>query len=399
MNKTDSITDSELRKIQEMVYACTRCGYCREKYSGDMTRIPAYRVCPVREHAGGFEYHCARGKLLIAQGVLEGRVGYSKELMDLIYADPDCGLCTYVCNTQPLIDPPKVWRAMRQDLVAAGFGPPESIRKIDVHVQERHNTFGAGAKRSRWAEHLDLPEKSDLLYFAGCYASYPQTEIARATIAILRKAGRNPASLGEREWCCGVTQFHDGSISIAGEMARHNVEMIKSSGAKCVVTGCAECYKSLKQEYPALMGELPFEVMHTSELLNELFGEGRISLDLEPPEKKVTFHDPCYLGRYCGVFEPPRSLIRAMPGVELVEMKRHHHYAWCCGNGAGMLSALQPELCLDIAGGRMTEARESGAEAVITACPRCVKSLSGADQGMKVYDLTVVVARAMGLMF
>jgi len=399
MKSTDPVADSKLSKMREMVYACTRCGYCREKYSADMTHKPAFRVCPVREHAGGFEHHCARGKMLIAQGVLEGRVDYSSELADLIYSDPDCGLCTYVCDTLPLLDPPQVWRALRQDLAAAGFGPPESIKKIDVRVQERHNTFGAKADRSKWAEGFDLPEKGELLYFAGCYASYPQTEIAKATVAILRKAGRNPAYLADKEWCCGVTQFHDGSLAIAEDMARHNIEMITSSGAKSVVTGCAECYKSLKIEYPALVGDLPFEVLHTSEIFAGMLVEGKISLDRELTEKKITYHDPCYLGRYGKVFEPPRSLIRAMPGVELVEMKRHHEYAWCCGHGADMVSSVQPDLAADIALDRMAEAEASGAEAVITACPRCVQGLTKADKAVKVYDLTVAIAGSMGIEF
>ena len=269
--------------------------------------------------------------------------------------------------------------------MAAGFGPPEPIRKIDTRVQERHNTFGARAKRSEWAEGLGLPAKGELLYFAGCYASYPQTEIARATVAILRKAGLNPAYLAEGEWCCGVTQFHDGSAALAVDMARHNIEMIKSSGARSVVTGCAECYKSLKLEYPAVLGDLPFEVLHISELLAGLLGEGRISLEKELPEKKITYHDPCHLGRYCHVFEPPRSMIRAMPGVELMEMKRHHDYAWCCGHGADMVNSVQPGLASDIAQDRMAEAKESGAKAVITACPRCVQGLKGGpwDEGIR----------------
>jgi len=397
MNHTDPIADSRLKDMREMVYACTRCGYCREKYSSDMTRIPAFRVCPIREHAGGFEHHCARGKLLIAQGILEGRVHYSTELADLFYADPDCGLCTWVCNTQPLIDPPQVWRALRRDLVAAGFGPPEPVRKIDARVQERHNTFGAKAERAKWAEGFGLPEEGDILYFAGCYASYPQTEIARATVEILKKAGLKPAYLNNKEWCCGVTQFHDGSVAIAEEMAMHNMKMIQASGAATVVTSCAECYKSLKLEYPAVVGEVPFEVMHVSEILAGMLVEGRISMDMGLTEKKVTYHDPCHLGRHCKVFEPPRTLIRAMQGVELVEMKRHHEYAWCCGYGADMVNSVQPDLASDIAVGRMAEAKESGAEAVITACPRCIQGLSKADAEIKVYDLTLAVAKAMGI--
>jgi heterodisulfide reductase subunit D len=182
-------------------------------------------------------------------------------------------------------------------------------------------------------------------------------------------------------------------------MARHNIDMIKSSGAKSVVTGCAECYKSLKFEYPALFGELPFEVLHTSEIFAGMLEEGKISLDREVTEKKITYHDPCHLGRYGKVFEPPRSLIRAMPGVEMVEMKRHHDYAWCCGHGADMVNSIQPDLASDIARDRMAEAGETGAEAVITTCPRCVQSLARANQKMKVTDLTVVVARSMGIEF
>lgn len=398
MNTTGVIANSELERIREMAYACTRCGACREKYSGDMTHTPAFRVCPIREHNGGFEHHCARGKLQIAQGILEGRCAYSPELIDLIYTDPDCKLCTWVCNALPVLDPPLVWRAMRQDIVAAGSGPPPPLKEIDTRVREQHNVFGARTdRRAKWAQGLDLPGRGELLYFAGCYASYPQAGIARSTVAILRQAGLDPAYLADGEWCCGVAQFHDGSTALAEQAAKHNVELIASSGAKRVVTSCAECYKSLKLEYPDILGELPFEVVHVSEILADMLGAGKISLKAGLPERRVTFHDPCHLGRYCKVYEPPRAVIGAIPGVELVEMKRHRDYAWCCGNGAELVSSMQPELASEIARGRMEEAGETGAQALITACPRCVLSLERAARGMKVYDLTVAVARSMGL--
>jgi heterodisulfide reductase subunit D len=387
----------KLEQMREMAFACTRCGACREKYSSEMTRTPAFRVCPIREHDGGFEHHCARGKLLIAQGLLEGELTWSQELIDLVYTDPDCGLCTWVCNSLPHLDPPQVWRAMRRDLVASGSGPPEPLQKKDASVRERRNTFGARTDRGRWSDGLNLPRRGELLYFAGCYASYPQTEIARATVAILRKAGTDPAYLAEQEWCCGVTQFHDGSVDIAEEVAAHNVAAIESSGARTVLTSCAECYKSLKLEYPAVLGELPFEVLHVSEVLAQMLGEGSISLHGELAEKKVSFHDPCHLGRHCGVYEPPRSVLRAIPGIELVEMQRHRDYAWCCGHGADMVSAMRPALAREIARDRMAEARAAGAQALVTACPRCVRGLSRADRDMKVYDLTVAVARSMDL--
>src|SRR4030042_303349 len=115
----------KMEEIKAQVYACTQCGYCREKYSdGVYTMTPARRVCPIREHAGGFEHHYARGKIQIAQGILEGRFTYSEELVKLLYTDPDCRLCTYVCKAEHVFQPQNIWRAMRQDIVAAGLGPP-----------------------------------------------------------------------------------------------------------------------------------------------------------------------------------------------------------------------------------------------------------------------------------
>jgi len=324
----------------------------------------------------------------------------------LLYTDPDCRLCTWVCNAEGVLDPPLIWRAMRQDIVAAGLGPPKPLKEIDSRVSERHNVFGARPeKSSRWASGLKLPERGDILYFAGCYASYTQPEIARATVAILREAGIDLAYLGEEEWCCGVVQFHDGSISVARQMAAHNIEAIRASGAKKVVTSCAECYKSLKVEYPQILGDVPFEVVHISELLAELADSGRVSFKkglrvsfkkgLE--ESRVTFHDPCHLGRYCGVYDQPRQVLRGIPGIELAEMLRHREYAWCCGNGADLVRSVAPELASEIARDRVEEARDVGAKAIITSCPRCVASLEQVAEGMKIYDLAVAVAKAMGL--
>jgi len=390
-----------LEEIKAMVYACTQCGFCREKYSDDVyTKLPAFRVCPIREHAGGFEHHYARGKIQIAQGILEGRFSYSEELINLLYTDPDCRLCTWVCNAERVLDPPKIWRAMRQDIVAAGLGPPESLKQLDSHISEKHNIFGARPdRRSRWASELKLPRQGDILYFAGCHASYTQTEIARATVAILRTAGLNLAYLGEEEWCCGVVQFHDGSITLARQMAEHNVEAIKASGARMVVTSCAECYKSLKLEYPQILGDIPFNVMHISELLAELADSGRLSYKRGLAENRITFHDPCHLGRYCGVYEQPRQVLSGIPGVKLVEMLRHREYAWCCGNGAELVRSLDPKLSSEIAQDRVEEAMNTGAQAIITSCPRCIVSLQQVADRIKIYDLTLAVAEAMGLDF
>ncbi len=392
-------SQSKLEALKSMAYLCVQCGYCREKYSDTvLTTLPAYRVCPVREHSAGFEHYCARGKIKIAQGILEGRFPYSEELVSVLYTDPDCKLCSWICHAEPRLDPPKIWRAMREDIVAAGFGPPEPLKQIDRRVAEKHNVFGARPdRRARWAAGLDLPRTGELLYFAGCHASYPKPEIARSVVALLRTAGLDIAYLGEDEWCCGVVQWHDGSVEIARALAEHNVEAIRRSGARRVVTACAECLKSLKIEYPALVGKLPFDVVHVSEVLAELVAGGKIVPQRAPGERKITYHDPCQLGRYCNIYDPPRKLLTGIPGVELVEMRRHRGNAWCCGHGADMVKSMDPGMAAAIAADRMSEARETGAEAIVTACPRCIEALERVPDALKVYDLSVVMARAMGL--
>ncbi len=394
-----NVSGENLNQLKEMAYACTRCGYCRQKYSDDAhTKTASFRVCPIWEHGGGFEHQCSRGKLQLAQGILEGQISYSQELIDSLYTDPDCKLCSWVCAAEPILNPPKVWQAMREDIVAAGLGPPSPLAQIDSHIKEQHNVFGGKSElRSRWAEGLNLPSHSDILYFSGCYASYTQPEIARSTVAILRQAGIDPAYLGNEEYCCGVVQFHDGSISIAEEVARHNIEKIRESGARTVVTACAECYKSFKVNYPELMGELPFEVLHISEMLVRLLDEKKISFEQNLPETKITFHDPCRLGRYCNVYDPPREILNSIPNTELVEMLRHREYAWCCGDGAEMVRSMNPQLASKIAEDRITEAQHTGSKAIVTSCPRCISTLRKASDGIKVDDLTVVVAQAMGL--
>ena len=391
--------NQRLNELREMAYACTRCGYCREKYSDDVpTKTPAFGVCPIWEHNGGFEYQCSRGRLQIAQGILEGRLQYSQELIDVLYTDPDCRLCSWVCNAEPVLDPPKIWQAMRQDIVNAGLGPPKKLKEIDSRVKERHNVFGGKPElRDRWAEGMNLPTEGDVLYFAGCYASYQQPEIARSTVAILREAGINIAYLAGEEWCCGVVQFHDGSISLAEDVARHNIEVIRASGAETVVTACAECYKSFKMDYSEIWDELGFEVVHISEMISTLINEGKITFKSSLPENKVTFHDPCRLGRYCGIYDSPRNIIKSIPEIELLEMLRHREYAWCCGGGADLVPSMDTQLAVEIAAGRIEEAKETGAQAIIISCPRCAKTLREAGDGIMVYDLSVAVAQAMGL--
>jgi len=386
-----------LEKYKAMANGCTRCGMCIVGEAG--------YVCPVQKHTGGFDQYVARGRNQIAKAILNGDLDYSDALMESTFTCLGCNSCNVQCSkinpktgNPDLIEESKMSQALRVDLVKAGYGPPENLKLIDENMEKSHNPFGEpAAKRANWAAGMNLPEKGSTMYFAGCYASYRNPKIAKATVGILKEGGVDVAYLGEEEWCCGVPQLWDGNRDLAEKLIMHNVEALKAAGVKRVIASCAGCYHTLKSEYPAIAGRLPFEVVHSSEVIDELIQSGKIHLDQEV-KGKFTYHDPCHLGRHEGVYEQPRSILGAVKGAEVIEMFRSKETSWCCGGGSVVAVAF-PELASDIAVDRVEEAKEVGAEAIISACPLCENGLnsSGRKHKIKALDLSEVVAQAMGL--
>lgn len=385
-----------LEKYKAQVNACSRCGMCIVGEAG--------YVCPVQQHTGGFDQYVARGRNQIAKAILNKEIGYSKELADSAYTCLGCDSCHTQCTRMDMktgqsgyIHETKIQEALRVDLYKAGF-QPAALKEVDQAIEESYNPFGAEpGKRNGWAEGLDLPEEGDTVYFAGCYAAYRNPKIAKATVAILKKAGIDVAYLGEKEWCCGVPQLADGNRELAEKIIMHNVEMLKKAGAKRVITSCAGCFHALKSEYPEIIGELPFEVVHSSEVFAQLIEEGKLKPE-NSLDEKVTYHDPCHLGRHEGVFEQPRRVIEAIPGMDLVEMKRNKKNAWCCGGGS-VVSTAFPELTSEIAADRAAEAKSTEASTVISCCPSCERILTAEARKnkMKVVDLAEVLAKSLGL--
>ena len=313
-----------------------------------------------------------------------------------------CKRCDVACGKtdaqgNKVIDECKITIAMREEIVKAGL-EPEVLKKIDRTIDESHNPFGMpAARRNKWAEGMDLPASGDTVYFAGCYASLRCTKIAKATVGVLKAAGVDVAYLGEDEWCCGVPQLNDGNTELAERIIAHNVEALKASGCKRVVTSCAGCFHALKSDYTEIYGELPFEVVHTSELIAQLIEEGKLEFSDEVSET-VTYHDPCHLGRHEGVYDAPRAILNAIPGVELREMPMNREAAWCCGGGS-IVSNVFPELTEAVSEDRVKEAKTTEAGMIISACPSCENNLSteARKQGIKVEDINVLAARALGL--
>lgn len=377
-------------------YACTYCSGRGPDNPFSPQPAPARR-CPPLEHFR-FESFSPRGRFWLAMGEYFHKQPIDESVIKSMYTCMACGVCDDLCFIHPKMLT-EIFREMRNEIVEQGLGPPAACQKVDRNIGRTHNHFGSPAEnRPKWAAGLELPEKGDTLYFAGCYTSWRYPEIGRSTVSILRGAGVNPAYLGETEWCCGMHAYWDGQEDVALELARHNIEAIQNAGAKKVVFPCAECYRSFKLDYPKLLGEeLPFETLHLAEFVAPLVAEDSLSFD-KPANMKVTFHDPCQLGRALGVYEDPRAVLQAIPGLEIVEMERHGEFSWCCGDGCQVVSSAYPDLTEWTARERVAEAK-SAADVLVTACPHCYETLSRAARkeksGVRVVDLTVLVAQAM----
>ncbi len=411
--------------IDERAYRCIRCGTCRTILHTDIRSIDFGRSCPPGEYfkVDGFY---ALGKEFAAQGVVEGVIPASDQLLTLAYADPLCGFCQYNCRyinavlekdgdhiyLEALPAPYETQEALRVLLVEEGIGPHPVHKQWAGSIEKNHNPyFEPHERRFDWLSLAGVPvqplSEVDIIYFAGCTASYRQREIAISTIRILhklcRRTGLKLGVLGGEEWCCGSPLFRTGQYRAGYKTLTHVVNAINSSSAKTVVTSCAGCYRVLAADVQRLGLELAPTVKHTVELLVDCLGD----LDFQREVKmKVTYHDPCHIGRHLypspgPLYDAPREILRKIPGLELVEMQRIKDYSWCCAAGGGVKSAY-PDLALWAAGERVREAMAVNAEAIVSACPFCHLNLRDSVRiqalTLGVYDITEIVAKALGVM-
>jgi Fe-S oxidoreductase len=380
------MTQRTLRDYLDKMYYCMRCGFCRP-------------VCPTLSLKNMDERYSPRGRVLLMRGLVTGELAPSKSMADKIYLCATCRNCYVKCPPGLEID--KIVEAARFELVKAGVAPPEPHLKIAAEIKAKDNPLGEPKdKRVSWLSASEtLPEKADVLYWAGCMASYRSQETARATVKILSKAGVDFTMLGQDEGCCGSVLIRTGQRElIENGYAKANVEKIAAKGTKTLVTACAGCYRTFKEDYRATLGALPFEVLHVSEYLERLIKDGRIVFDKEMP-MKVTYHDPCHLGRHMNVYESPRNVVKSIPGVTLVEMARNRLDSRCCGAGGGLRSAYR-DLSIKASAERLRlDALPTGAEALVSPCPFCVINFKDGAKALgtkiEVLDLVELVSRAL----
>jgi len=279
---------------------------------------------------------------------------------------------------------------------------PASVRSARTAraslISEGNPLQGDRKKRADWSKELSVKtytEGMEALYFVGCYLSYDprMKKVATATANILKKAGVNFGILGSQENCCGESIRKTGSEEVFKRLARENIKTFIDNGVKKIIVSSPHCFHTFKNEYPEFM--VNFEVVYISQYISELINAGRLELTGEFA-KKITYHDPCYLGRHNDIYDEPRDVLNKVPGLELIEMADCRKNSLCCGGGGGRIWMDTPkeERFSDI---RLKQANEVGAEVLVTSCPYCITNFEESrlnleyDDVLEIKDITEIV--------
>jgi Fe-S oxidoreductase/FAD/FMN-containing dehydrogenase len=367
---------------------CVQCGYCMG-------------YCPTRQR---WLSSTPRGRILAARELLHPGIEKSHALdhdvVNDIFECTLCGRCKVDCSVD--IKSPEMWADLRAEIAKAGQGL-DSLKVLASMVDDSHNLAAKpNEQRGRWAERLKLThlkEKAETLYFVGCVTSfYPMVQdVARSFARILDNVGEDFSILGGDEWCCGYPLLSAGEHDSAVKHIAANIAKAKGLGVKRIVTACPGCYRMWKHDYPRLTGEVvPFEVLHSTQVLDELVMQKRIAFS--EAKMRITYHDPCDLGRNAGIYDQPRRIISSIPGLEFIELESNREYCNCCGSGGDLLASNQ-QLSLNIAARKVQEVLDTGAESLVTACPSCIRAITMAKLAEKaqfnLMDISHLVWNAM----
>jgi len=397
MMKEKPMLEEQTEKIEDylidQLISCEKCHLCNTD-------------CPV------CDYRLTQGSFGINRAIYYGLKWnqFNKELRDLVYSCTTCGKCVAMCKhvsrALPLVD---IFEKAREFLfVEKMIGPMPDQRDVIKNYLRKGNPWGyPPQERTKWAEGLDIKyaskdNKVEVLYYVGCTSSYdPEAQkIAISLSKILKKARVNFGIL-EKEQSSGSEAKRMGETGLFEHLAEGNLKMFEEAGIDHIVTGDPHDFYSFSHEYPKGGNELKVE--HSTQFLNRLMDEGRLQLSLKI-EKKVTYHDPCYLGRRSEVFEEPRKLIKRIPGITFVEMEMFRENSDCCGMGGGRMWMEIPKGLVTsqtIAERRVKQALDTRAEILLTACPFCKITLTDAvnalrvGESIQVMDITELIAAVL----
>ncbi|HEY1372318.1 MAG TPA: (Fe-S)-binding protein [Candidatus Binatia bacterium] len=375
---------------------CVLCGSCyghgpvnpMEDDPGPQAKCPPYDYYR-------FQRFTPKSRWLMTQRVYHGLDAVTPELKEVIYTCTNCLMCQETCGVRD--DGAGPWDiavAMREEITNSE-GPIEPHRPIYEALRRANNPWGADA-RGAWAVSLNLKtlrdHKAPTLLFAGCSADRPEGRAGAVALAkLMQKAGDDFAVLGADESCCGLYARDLGFRDEYTRLQVTNIDAIRGAGVRTVVTACGSC-RRIWGEYP--QDELSgVRIVHGVEYLDELARRGKLKFN-KKITKKVTYHDPCHLGRGAGVYDAPRNLLRAIPGIELIEMPRNRRWSSCCGGGGGVPESY-PDLAKWSAEDRLAEAKAAGAELLLTTSAVCHRSFALAGKILPTRELLEFVAESL----
>ena len=412
---------------------CTRCAYCKWIPFDLMKSYRFSKGCPSME-AGKFHSYSAGGRYVTALSLMDGRSTVTEKVKDSVFKCTLCGQCDVSCKICRYdMEPLDAMRELRATLVKDGHKLPQVEPVIDG-LRTKFNMLGQPAeKRGDWAQSLKIKdlsvEQAEYVFHPGCRYSFDGDlgHVARTCVEILQRTGIDFGILGKKEKCCGGRASDMGYRDDFQNMAKVNLKAWKKAGVKTVITPCAECFQTFNRKYPANAGS-EIKVVHMVQFIARAIKDGKLKFT-KPLDMKVTYHDPCHLGRQgepyvpwngkekkifgqavCydppkpkyngafGVYDEPREILKSIPGVELVEMERIREASWCCGAGGGAYESY-PDFARSTANERLEEACSTGAEALVTACSWCERSFIDATTAngtkLKVFDIVELAGRAL----
>ena len=372
-------------------YACIQCFRCQEV-------CPAYNTGKILSPAAleiNKRYHLNYGgaiDLPMTNLISE----------EAVWACTSCGACVDICpvGNEPMRDILDIRRNL--SMMESSF--PKQLENAFKGMERNQNPWNVSqGDRMKWAEGLSVPTieqnaEPDILWWVGCAPATDSRaqKTAQAFAKILNTAGVNYAVLGKNESCTGDSARRAGREDIFFGLATQNVEILNEVAPKRIVTTCPHCLHTIKNEYPAFGGN--YQVIHHTQLINELVGAGKISMNLEGDNMKVTFHDPCYLGRHNKITDAPRDDLKSA-GVDFVEMPRNGAKSFCCGAGGSHAWKEEEQGTARVNETRFAEAKSTGADTVAVGCPFCMAMMTSASNadgsGIQVKDVAEIVAERL----
>jgi len=386
-------------RYDDLIHRCFRCGYCKFPMNWmDVNNCPPYARFRMETYSCG-------GRLWLTRAWLNDGIEWSEHLAQILYSCTTCRNCEVKCPLSFNVDIVNMVVAARGEMVERGKVPP-AVKRFLENIDLHGNPYGnARSRRGAWAEgtRIEQCKGQEYLYYVGCTGSYDTRaqNSSRALGMLLSEAGVSFGVLGNEENCDGNEVQKLGEAGLFEVLAGDNIARFNDLGVRKIITLSPHAYNAMKNLYPLFGGN--FQVSHYTQVLLGLIKEGRLDLS-GGFDATVTYHDPCFLGRWNDEYEAPRQVLEMVPSLKLIEMEKNRDGALCCGGGAGNFE-------IDLLGGseasparrRVREAAASGAGVLAVACPKCLVMLEDAlkaeelEGNLMVKDIIEIVAGACGI--